>query len=92
MSNQNEQKSSEKVREAIDLLKQASHDKKVELSDRLHGYYEKAQDAKDRAVQKAKEKATQVDETVHRNPWPFIGGAAIFGFLVGLLMRFRKKG
>lgn len=43
---------------------------------------EAAMQAKDFGVKKAKE----VDEHVHDNPWPYIGGAAIVGILVGYIL------
>lgn len=38
--------------------------------------------AKDFGVKKAKE----VDEHVHDNPWPYIGGAALVGILFGYIL------
>jgi ElaB/YqjD/DUF883 family membrane-anchored ribosome-binding protein len=32
------------------------------------------------------EKAKQVDEHVHRNPWPYIGGGALVGLLFGYIL------
>jgi len=43
---------------------------------------EAALHAKDFGVRKAKE----VDEHVHDNPWPYIGGAAVVGILVGYIL------
>jgi ElaB/YqjD/DUF883 family membrane-anchored ribosome-binding protein len=43
---------------------------------------EAAMQAKDFGVKKAKE----VDEHVHENPWPYIGGAAVVGILVGYIL------
>ena len=41
-----------------------------------------AMQAKDFGVRKAKE----VDEHVHDNPWPYIGGAAVVGILIGYIL------
>jgi ElaB/YqjD/DUF883 family membrane-anchored ribosome-binding protein len=43
---------------------------------------EAALQAKEFGVKKAKE----VDEHVHDNPWPYIGGAALVGVLLGYIL------
>lgn len=43
---------------------------------------EAALQAKEFGIKKAKE----VDEHVHDNPWPYIGGAALVGILVGYIL------
>ena len=43
---------------------------------------EAAMQAKEYGVKKAKE----VDEHVHDNPWPYIGGAALVGVLLGYVL------
>jgi len=37
-------------------------------------------------VEHVKQAAATVDESAHRYPWPWIGGAAVVGLLVGLLI------
>jgi hypothetical protein len=37
-------------------------------------------------VEHVKQAAATVDESAHHNPWPWIGGAAFVGLLVGLLI------
>jgi len=51
---------------------------------------EAAQRARDLGVQKAREIASDVDESVHRNPWPYIGGVAAVSLLIGYILG-RKK-
>ena len=46
--------------------------------------------AKEVGKEKAKEAATAVDEHVHENPWPYIGGVAVAGLLIGYILG-RKK-
>ena len=42
--------------------------------------------AKEIGEEKVKEIATQVDQNVHANPWPYIGGAAFCSLLLGFIM------
>ena len=47
--------------------------------------------AKEVTVEKARAIAGDVDESVHRNPWPYIAGAAVVGLVLGgILGRSRK--
>ncbi|MFA4944271.1 MAG: hypothetical protein WC789_06180 [Lentisphaeria bacterium] len=52
---------------------------------------ETARHYKDVSAEKAKEIATVVDESVHENPWPYIGGAALGALLLGYFMGRRKS-
>ena len=45
-----------------------------------------AQQAKDVGIVKAKEMAVDVDEQVHENPWPYIGGVAVTALLIGYIL------
>jgi ElaB/YqjD/DUF883 family membrane-anchored ribosome-binding protein len=38
------------------------------------------------AVEKTTAAARAADEYVHENPWPLIGAAALFGFVLGLVV------
>ena len=42
--------------------------------------------ARDIGVDKAREIAGDVDKNVHRNPWPYIGGMAVVGLLLGYIL------
>jgi ElaB/YqjD/DUF883 family membrane-anchored ribosome-binding protein len=46
--------------------------------------------AKEVSQERIKKTATAVDEQVHDNPWPYIGGAAVTAFLLGFIIG-RKK-
>jgi ElaB/YqjD/DUF883 family membrane-anchored ribosome-binding protein len=46
----------------------------------------KAQYARDAGTEKFKEVTNAVDEEVHRNPWPYIGGVALGSLLLGFIM------
>jgi ElaB/YqjD/DUF883 family membrane-anchored ribosome-binding protein len=41
------------------------------------------------AVEKTTAAARAADEYVHDNPWPMIGAAALFGFVLGLVVKDR---
>jgi len=56
------------------------------LSDAKKHAAEAAAHAKDVSVEKARELAGDVDKSVHRNPWPFIGGAAVISLLFGYIL------
>ena len=47
---------------------------------------EAAQQAKDLGLEKAKKIAADVDEQVHENPWPYIGGVAVAALLIGYIL------
>jgi len=42
--------------------------------------------ARDVSVAKSKELAGTIDDNVHRNPWPYLGGAAVGGLLLGYIL------
>ncbi len=42
--------------------------------------------AKEVSEEKVKEIATQVDQNVHANPWPYIGGTALAALLLGFIL------
>lgn len=52
---------------------------------------EVAAHAKEVGVEKAKEIACDVDESVHRNPWTYIGGTAVVGLLLGYVLGRGRK-
>jgi len=56
------------------------------LSDAGKRAVEAATHAKDVGVEKAREIAGDVDKHVHRNPWPYIGGTAVAGLLLGYIL------
>lgn len=56
------------------------------LSEAKRWATEKGLHYKEVGLEKTKEMATAVDESVHRNPWPYIGGAALGGLLLGYIL------
>lgn len=90
MSKLNESESNEKIHRALELLRQASKEKQIELVHMMHGIYEDVKGAQEKAVEKAKTVAKQVDNSAHKNPWAYIGGAALVGLIVGFFVRLRR--
>ena len=56
------------------------------LSDARKHAVEAATHAKDVGIENAREIASDVDKNVHRNPWPYIGGTAVVGLLLGFIL------
>jgi ElaB/YqjD/DUF883 family membrane-anchored ribosome-binding protein len=90
-----------RINEALELLNAVARDKKTELQAAMRDKYADlaslvgavGEQAKSRAAdkfaagkQKAADVAGDVDQRAHRNPWAFIGGAALAGLLLGLLL------
>lgn len=85
-----------RINEALELLNEVAKDKKAELQEMVTDKYSnlktalggiaerwqhQSKEAYDRSREKVKELASEVDENVHKNPWPYIGGTAL-GFLI----------
>ena len=47
---------------------------------------ETATHVKDVGIEKTREIASDVDKNVHQNPWPYIGGTAVVGLLLGYIL------
>ena len=52
---------------------------------------EAANRAKEAGVEKAREIASDVDKSVHQNPWPYIAGSAVVGALLGYILGRNRK-
>ncbi|MEK7775004.1 MAG: hypothetical protein AAB305_03860 [Candidatus Zixiibacteriota bacterium] len=91
-----------RINEALELLNAAARDKKSELQAAMETKYTDlssvvsafTDQVKNRTTEKfeaGKQKvvdvATDINESAHKNPWAFVGGAAaaalVFGYLLG---------
>lgn len=91
-----------RINEALELLNSVARDKKAELQAAMENKYSDLSDVvtsfseqmKSRASEsfeagkkKVADVAGDIDQSVHRNPYAYIGGAAlaalVFGFLLG---------
>jgi len=91
-----------RINEALELLNAAARDKKEELQTALANKYtdlssvfgsitdqmrQRVTSTYEAGKQKVVDVATDIDKSVHKNPWAYIGGTAaaalLFGFLLG---------
>jgi ElaB/YqjD/DUF883 family membrane-anchored ribosome-binding protein len=95
-----------RINEALELLNELAKEKKAELrgmisekyrnlSSALGGTAEElgdhAREALAHGEAKAREFASQVDEDVHKNPWPYLGATALGFLILGMLLGRPKK-
>jgi ElaB/YqjD/DUF883 family membrane-anchored ribosome-binding protein len=79
-----------KLDQVLQLLLDASHDKKDDLKHYVTRLYERAKNAEEIAANKVKETAVTIDKSAHEKPWIYVGAAALGGFVVGLLCHRRS--
>ena len=65
--------------DALEMLKQASEIKRDEIME-----------AGRAAADQVKYAATAVNDSVHKKPWYYLGGAAFIGFLAGIFSRSKR--
>ncbi len=65
---------------ALDILKQISQQKGAEITQ-----------AAKAAGEKVKVAASVVNDSVHKQPWYYMGGAAVVGFLAGIFAHAKRK-
>jgi len=78
------------ITDKYSVLKDAFFDAENSASERFDNIkvksVEAAANAKEIGEEKAKEIANNVDESVHKNPWPYIGGVAVGSLLLGYIL------
>jgi ElaB/YqjD/DUF883 family membrane-anchored ribosome-binding protein len=90
-----------RINEALDLLNEAAKEKKAELQGMISEKYKnlkaalgaggerlekQASEALNKGKDEVAELAKKVDDSVRKNPWPYIGGTALGFLLLGLLL------
>lgn len=90
-----------RINEALELLNEVARDKKAELQKAMENKYtdlssvvraftdqvkSRAAEKFEAGKQKAVDVATDINESVHANPWAYVGGAAAAGLLLGFLL------
>ena len=90
-----------RIAEALELLNAVARDKKAELEAAVHGKYddltavvgalggrvkERAAERYEAGKQRVVGAAKDIDTRVHNNPWAYIGGAALVGLLLGVIL------
>lgn len=78
------------ITDKYSVLKDAFFDAESSASERFDNVkvksVEAVANAKEIGEEKAKEIAKNVDELVHKNPWPYIGGVAVGSLLLGYIL------
>ncbi len=71
------------LKDAVVACETSTADKLAALK---HKVADAAKKISEVSVEKTKAAAATVDESVHKNPWYYIGGAAIGGLLLGYIL------
>jgi len=69
-----------------DVAADTEHDIKESLAIAKKRTADALAKATDIGEKRAKEIAGEVDESVHENPWPYIGGVALASLLIGYIL------
>ena len=97
--------STDKIHEALALLNEAAKEKREEMQKLTAERYTNVKAALGEATQDsaawlkekgheaadtAKQAAATVDESAHKHPWPWIGGAAFGALILGFMLGRRR--
>lgn len=95
-----------KIDEALELLNKVAKDKKAEFLHMISNKYGNLKSALGGAAERmehqaresysqgrdtAKDLASNLDESVHKNPWPYLGGTALGFLFLGLFLGRPRK-
>jgi len=95
-----------RIAEALELLNAAAKDKKDELEQLISHKFgdfkslvegvvgkvkHQTSDTYHHSKEKIEDAISDVDKSVHKNPWPYIGGAAAVALLFGYLLGRSRK-
>lgn len=79
----------DEIRTALNKLKNEANAKEVEVIDMVTSFYENLKEKQCKAINKVREHAKLVDDSVHSHPWCYIGGASLLGVIAGYLLHRR---
>jgi ElaB/YqjD/DUF883 family membrane-anchored ribosome-binding protein len=95
-----------RINDALELLNELAKEKKAELRGMISEKYKNLSSALGGSAEelgnqaraafaegeaKAREFASQIDENVHKNPWPYLGGTALGFLILGMFLARPKK-
>jgi ElaB/YqjD/DUF883 family membrane-anchored ribosome-binding protein len=91
--------SDKKIDEALELLNEMAREKRSELRGMVSEKYSHLKaalggavaDGEDQAQERLNDFTSKIDENVHKNPWPYLGGTALGFLILGLLLGRPKK-
>lgn len=82
--------STEKMHEALALLNEAARERREEIGKLLNEKYTHIRDSVSHAAHDSavwmRDSGKAVDESAHKHPWYFVGGAAVIGLLLGFIL------
>jgi ElaB/YqjD/DUF883 family membrane-anchored ribosome-binding protein len=95
-----------RINEALELLNEVASEKKADLQEMISERYEhlksalggvaeklhhEAQETYEQGREKMEEIASKVSGSVHKNPWPYLGGTALGFLILGFLFGRSRK-
>ena len=80
-----------KIDQALKLLGQAANEKKDNLQRSLADQFSNVKEVLEEKGEQIKKAATEVDQRIHNNPWPYIGGVAATAALIGYIFGATRK-